>query len=134
MAKSKHHELLIPLGRTAVFYVPAHKMDDPRYGRDGKTATDLFDQFFLESFGGLTHEETRIRGKWISADGQKVFTDLHERYVVSFKGRKKANQFLRFLSEMCRRLEEDSIYLTIGTRSWLVKPQPIADESQQNPA
>jgi hypothetical protein len=114
---------LVPLGRIAVFYVPANKMDDLQYGCDGRTPTQMFDEFFLRKFGGLTHEESRIRGEWTSGDGQKVFTDLHERYEVSFSGKKKAIEFLNFLSEMCGRLQEESIYLTMGTRSWLVKPR-----------
>jgi hypothetical protein len=118
----KHDPTLVPLGTIAVFYVPADKMDDPRYGRDGKTPTELFDEFFLREFGGLTHEESRIRGQWTSADRQKVFTDLHQRYEVSFSGKRKGRQFLKFLSEMCGRLDEQSLYLTIGTRAWLVQP------------
>jgi len=113
---------LVPLGRVAVFYVPADKVVDPAYGRDGLLARDIFERFFLANFGGLTHEVSNIRGQWTSPDGQKVFTDLHERYEVSFAGRDKMRVFLAFLSEMCGLLEEDSIYLTMGTRSWLVKP------------
>ena len=116
-------DYLIPLGRLAVFYVPAHKMDNREFGRDGLTPTQLFDEFFLRKFGGLTHESSNIRGQWTSADGQKVFTDRHERYEVSFSGRKKAEEFIEFLSEMCGLLREESIYLTMGTRSWLVRPK-----------
>ena len=117
------HDHLIPLGRSAVFYVPSDKMDDPRYGRDGLTPTELFDRFFLEKFGGLTHEESKIRGQWTSPDGQKVFTDRHQRYEVSFAGRRKAREFVDFLSQMCSLLGEESIYLTMDSRSWLVTPQ-----------
>jgi hypothetical protein len=113
---------LVPLGRIATFYVPAQKMDDPRFGRDGLTPTEMFDRFFLRKFGGLTHEESHIRGEWTAGEGQVVFTDLHERYEVSFSGKEKAAEFLNFLAEMCGLLQEQSIYLTIGTRSWLVKP------------
>ena len=114
--------ILVPLGRIAVFYVPTDKMDDPQFGRDGLTPTELFDRFFLEKFGGLTHEESSIRGEWTSEDGQKVFSDRHQRYEVSFSGKKKGIEFLKFLSEMCGRLKEESIYLTMGTRAWLIKP------------
>ncbi len=113
---------LVPLGRLAVFYVPAAKMDDLAYGRDGLIPRVLFERFFLERFGGLTHEESKIRGQWTSPDGQKVFTDLHERFEVSFAGKEKTAAFLEFLSQMCGLLKEESIYLTMGTRSWLVKP------------
>ena len=74
---------LVPLGRTATFYVPAQKMDDPMFGRDGRSATQLFDEFFLQHFGG----------------------------------------FVNFLSDMCRLLQEESIYVTMGDRSWLVTPR-----------
>ena len=120
---------LVPLGRIAVFYVPAEKMDLPQYGRDGQTPTEMFDQFFLEHFGGLTHEESHIRGQWTAGQGQKVFTDLHQRYEVSFSGKKKRIEFLEFLSEMCARMQEDSIYLTMGSRSWLVKPKAAVPEA-----
>jgi len=114
---------LVPLGRTATFYVPAEKMDDPMFGQDGRTATQLFDEFFLQHFGGLTHEESKIRGQWTSPDGQKVFTDLHQRYEVTFSGKKKSREFVNFLSDMCRLLQEESIYVTMGDRSWLVTPR-----------
>lgn len=122
--RKRHAAFMVPLGRIAVFYVPAEKMDDPQYGVDGLTPTEMFDQFFLRKFGGLTHEESQIRGQWTSDDGQKVFTDLHQRYLVSFSGKEKANEFVNFLAEMCGRLREESIYLTMGTRAWLVKPRP----------
>jgi len=121
---ARKHSFLVPLGRVAVFYVPAEKMSDPRYGLDGLTPTQMFDQFFLQKFGGLTHEESQIRGKWTSSDGNKVFTDSHQRYEVAISGKKKATEFVHFLSEMCGRLHEESIYLSIGTRCWLVKPPP----------
>ena len=127
------HELgfLVPLGRIAVFYVPASKVDDPQYGRDGLTPKQIFDSFFLDRFGGLTHEISKIRGQWTSPDGQKVFTDLHERYEVSFAGLKQTGEFLEFLSEMCGLLQEDSIYLTMGTRAWLVKPRKSRPEAAE---
>jgi hypothetical protein len=129
MTPTKHPDLscLVSLGRIAVFYVPAAKMVDPAYGRDGMVPRDLFERFFLEKFGGLTHEESKIRGQWTSPDGQKVFTDLHERYEVSFAGKEATAAFLEFLSEICGLLQEESIYLTMGSRSWLVKPpQPAS--------
>ena len=119
---------LVPLGRIAVFYVPAEKMDLPQYGRDGMTPTEMFDQFFLEHFGGLTHEESHIRGQWTDGEGSIVFTDLHQRYEVSFSGKKQRRELLEFLAEMCARLQEESIYLTLGSRSWLVRPKLAPSE------
>ena len=113
---------VVPLGQVAVFYAPAHKMDDPRYGRDGRTPTQMFDEFFLNKYGGLTHEESRIQGKWTTDGGQRVNVDLHERYQISFAGEDRIVEFLEFLSEMCGLLQEDSLYVTMGDHSFLVKP------------
>ena len=123
---------LVPLGRIAVFYVPARKMVDSKFGRDGQTPTEIFDKFFLENFRGLTHEESQIRGEWISEDNQKVFTDRHQRYEVSFSGPAQGDQLLRFLAEMCDMLHEESIYLTIGSHSWLVTP--LSKQTSVDPA
>jgi hypothetical protein len=68
MARKRKARWLVPLGRSAVFYVPTDKLDDPQFGRDGSTATQIFDQFFLDNFGGFTHEESKIQGKWVSPD------------------------------------------------------------------
>ena len=111
--------------------MPASKVDDPQFGRDGLTPKEIFDAFFLERFGGLTHEISKIRGQWTSPDGQKVFTDLHERYEVSFAGLTQTGEFLEFLSDMCGLLQEESIYLTMGTRAWLVKPRAIARKTAE---
>jgi hypothetical protein len=116
-----------PMGKTANFYVPAAKMDDPRYGRDGLTPGQMFESFFVANFGGFTHEESKIQGRWNGgqAAGEqagKVFIDEHQRYEVAFAGSRKTTQFFAFLAEMCRRLEENSIYVTYGANSWLVGP------------
>ena len=114
---------LLPLGKIAAFYVPAQKMNEPQFGRDGQTPTQIFDAFFLSSFGGLTHEKSSIQGRWVTEGGNKVFSDQHERYEISFSGKRKLVELVTFLAEMCALLEEDSIYLMIGDRSWLVTPK-----------
>jgi hypothetical protein len=114
---------LRPLGETAIFYAPAHKLDDPKYGRDGLTPNELFKAFFLEKFGGLTHEISSIQGQWMGPGGERVLTDQHQRFEVSFDGEAQTIQFLKFLAEMCGLLDEQSIYLTMGGRSWLVERQ-----------
>ena len=118
------------MGKTASFYVPADKVNDSRYGRDGLRPSQMFEQFFVANFGGFTHEQSQIKGRWVgdggegdtSASGTKVFIDEHQRYEVAVAGREKTELFLKFLSEMCGLLEEGSIYLTYGGHSWLVAP------------
>ncbi len=118
----KRLPFLVAMGKTANFYVPAAKMNDPRYARDGRTAGQLFDEFLIGNFGGFTHEVSQIRGQWVGDNGTKVFTDEHQRYEVAFGDKSKAAEFFRFMAEMCRLLEESSIYVTYGGNSWLVAP------------
>ena len=51
-----------------------------------------------------------------------MFKDKHERYEVSFKGEKKFKEFVLFLSELCNMTNEESIYMSIGEESYLIKP------------
>jgi hypothetical protein len=124
-----------PMGKTANFYVPAAKMDDAKYGRDGQTPSQMFESFFVASFGGFTHEESKIQGRWtgggeiVGDGGGKVFIDQHQRYEVAFAGRRKTAEFFAFLADMCRLLEESSIYVTYGANSWLVGPDCSSEKS-----
>ncbi len=123
----KQLPFLVAMGKTANFYVPAAKMNDPKYGRGGRTAGQLFDDFLIGNFGGFTHEVSQIRGQWVGDNGTKVFTDEHQRYEVAFGDKGKATEFFRFMSTMCRLLEENSIYVTYGGNSWLVMPDAVAN-------
>jgi hypothetical protein len=121
------------MGKSASFYVPADKLHDSRYGRDGRRPGQMFEEFFVTHFGGFTHEQSQIKGRWVGDGGNKVFTDEHQRYEVAFAGEKNAALFLNFLSEMCGLLEEGSIYLNYGGHSWLVSP-PTAEPRPPEPA
>lgn len=55
--------------------------------------------------------------------GPILITDQHEKYLISFDG--KEREFVAFISMICRIIAEDSIYLTIGNRSWLITPDVI---------
>lgn len=109
------------IGTTVTFYVPAKKLDEPEYGRDGLTPSQLFERFFIEHFGGFTHEESRIQGYW-ATNQTKTVIDKHEQYEVAVAGDAQAAEFFRFLSEICGMLREESIYLTYDGGSWLVSP------------
>jgi hypothetical protein len=110
------------MGKTASFYVPADKVNDSKYGRGGRKPSQMFEEFFVTHFGGFTHEQSQIKGRWVGDGGNKLFIDEHQRYEVAFAGQKKATLFLHFLSDMCGLMEEGSIYLTYGGYSWLVSP------------
>ena len=112
-----------PLGQIAIFYVPSRKLGSIEYGREGKTPRKVIEEFFLEKFGGLTHEQSNIQGQWRAEDAHKTLVDQHDRYEVSFAGQRNTIEFLEFVSDLCALLEEESIYLTMGDRSWLVKPR-----------
>ena len=114
-------KFLVPLGRVAVFYVPAHKLHESALGREGLTPAELFERFFLERFGGLTHEISNIQGQWVSSAHLKVIQERHERYEISLADEDQIREFLTFLSRMCAQLQEESIYVTMGDRSWLVQ-------------
>ena len=123
----KRLPFLVAMGKTANFYVPAAKMNDPKYSRAGRTAGQLFDDFLISNFGGFTHEISQIRGQWIGDNGNKLFTDEHERYEVAFGDKSMAAEFFGFMADMCRLLEESSIYVTYGGNSWLVTPIAAAE-------
>lgn len=120
------------IGHVAVFYVPIKKLDMVVEGefpyraqvRDGSfvdlTVRSLLHNYFVQNFNAYTHEVSNIQGYWMDKD--LLVRDEHERYEVSFTGREKVKEFVTFLSELCSLIKEDSIYLTMGYKSWLVVP------------
>lgn len=105
------------IGQVAVFYIPITKLD--MVLSDGKTARLSLHDFCVENFNAYTHEMSKIQGFWY--DQNILVLDNHERFEVSFKG-KKVISFVTFLSKFCDLIGEDSIYLTMGYQSWLVVP------------
>jgi hypothetical protein len=110
------------IGQMAVFYVPTSKLD---VVRDNKTARQTLHDFFVEHYNAYTHEISKIQGFWKKQN--ILVRDEHERYEVSFEGMDRVLEFVDFLSDICKFIEEDSIYLTMGNKSWLVLPKPDLD-------
>ena len=114
-----------------MFYIPTAKLDmkleNPIRAQvqDGSfvdlTPRQLLHNYFVNDFNAYTHEVSQIQGYWINKN-KDILVDEHERYEVSFKGRKKVKKFVAFLSDLCGLIEEESIYLTMGYKSWLVVP------------
>lgn len=100
------------LGKVAVFYVPSKKVTKG-------VAREIHD-FFVSRHKAYTHESGGIKGFW--HDGERLTKDSHERYEISFKGDGKLKDLMDFLSGLCVRIGEKSIYLTMADESYLVRP------------
>jgi len=113
----------IYIGKMAAFYIPSNKLGKKEFGENGQTPKDMFHNFFMKNFNAYTHEKSGIEGFWREEKGAIVI-DENERYEVSFlDNNEQLEKFIKFLSKMCNLLNENSIYVTIGDSSWLVKKE-----------
>ena len=112
------------IGQVAVFYIPACKLDICL--STNITIREVLHDFFVKNYNAYTHEISNIQGFWVKQEvaGPILITDRHEKYEISFFEWKE-KEFVAFLSTICRLIGEDSIYLTMGNRSWLVLPDMI---------
>jgi len=121
---------IVPLGRMAVFLVPAYKMRR-QFAKPNEEATDRnqifgvseeerLDRELIKRYQGVTKVTANVEGSYQL--GGKLVRDAHIRYEVSFLGTDKVLEFVQLLKELCRKLDEDSIYLTMGENSYLVRP------------
>jgi hypothetical protein len=110
---------LSPLGTMTVFYVPSHKLDDPRFG-PGQTVRNTIHDFLMQHYRAYTHTPSTVKGYWMNEAGV-LYHDVMERYEVSFDTEAEFEAVVDFLARLCVRLEEESIYLTRGDRSYLVR-------------
>lgn len=110
---------LVYLGPLAVFYVPIKKLDSIKF--NNKTPRELFEEFLMEHFNAFTLTITNTQGFWRKHKQSPIFCDQNAQYNVSFDG--NVEPFVKFLSEMCHIIQEQSIYLTIENKSWLVLPK-----------
>lgn len=108
----------VHIGQVAIFYIPVEKLI--KVLPDGNTARQLLHDFCVENYSAYTHEISKIQGFWMNKN--ILIRDEHERFEVSFHGEEVEN-FVSFLSKICKLIEEESIYLSIGSNSWLVLPQ-----------
>lgn len=107
------------IGRVCIFYIPAFKLDNKKYIHKDILPREILHEYFVMNHNAYTHEISNIKGYW--KNQEKLVFDQHERYEVSFRGKKKVNEFISFLTRFCHLIQEDCIYLTIGYKSWLVK-------------
>jgi len=113
---------LIPLGKMTVFYVPSYKLDDARFydGSGTVTARSTIHLFLVEHFNAYTHTPTPVKGFW--TDHQSALQhDVLERFEVSFADEQQLERLVAFLVTLGETLNEDSIYVTRGDHSYLVR-------------
>jgi hypothetical protein len=111
------------LGKVTVFYLPSHKLDDPRYFHAAQTARMATHEFMMHLYRAYTHSPTPVKGYWVDLNGQLVH-DVMERFEVSFGSESEFERLIVFLIELCDRLSEDAVYVTRGERSFLVHRNP----------
>lgn len=107
------------LGKVTIFYVPSHKLDDPRYFHGTQTARMATHEFLMHRYRAYTQSPTAVKGYWIDQHGHMVH-DVMERFEVSFGSEAEFERLIEFLIELCNRLSEDAIYATRGEHSLLI--------------
>jgi hypothetical protein len=111
MSDSRHR-----LGEAAVFLLPSLKLKK-RVG--GAPIEEKVHRFLVETFGGYTAAAGSIFGYWVDEQGQHSYGE-HRQFLVAVDGGEKTARLTRFLAEIGRELEEESIFLAIGNVVYLV--------------
>jgi len=109
---------IIDLGRMAIFFLPATKLQ--KTASNGHTHEQNIDEALTHRFQGFTKQSMPWEGHYRM--GSEVVRDNPIRYEVSFKGKNKVREFVALLKTVCREIGEESMYLTMGENSYLVKP------------
>lgn len=107
------------LGKVTIFYVPSHKLDDPRFFHGTQTARTSIHEYLMHRYRAYTQTPTPVKGFWVDQSGNLVH-DVMERFEVSFGVEEEFNRLIEFLVELSERLQEESVYVTRGERSFLV--------------
>lgn len=117
------HPNLTYIGHVAVFYVPTFKLEDASLGVNGLAAKEIFAAYFMDNFNAFTLGGSNVQGFWREHEKANLFVDINSRYEISFSGKDNVEMFVDFLSDMCTLIEEESIYVVMGYKSWLVWPK-----------
>lgn len=116
---TKNSPHILALGTMTVFYIPSHKLDDPRFYHGTQTARSAIHEFLMHRYRAYTQSPTPVKGYWIDLSAE-ITHDVMERFEVSFNIETEFDRLIEFLVELCQRLSEDAIYVTRGNRSYLV--------------
>jgi hypothetical protein len=99
------------IGRMSICLVPRKRI---------KKHEKKIHKFLIKNYGAYSRERSKIEGFWVQ--GKRVIGDKNEKYEVSFEGKDRIPMLVDFLAKLCKDMKEDAIYLTMGDRSYLVKP------------
>lgn len=125
-----HHTAHVrELGKVTLFYIPSHKLDDPSYFDGVQTVRYAIHEFLMERYRAYTQSPTPVKGYWVDQNGSFVH-DVMERFEVSFGSEAEFDRLIEFLIGMCRRLNEDAIYVTRGEHSFLVQREATKSAHQ----
>jgi len=111
---------VLGLGKVTVFYIPSHKLDDPRFFQGTQTARNTIHEFMMKRYRAYTQSPTPVKGYWVDQNSELAH-DVMERFEVSFGSEAEFNRLIEFLVGLCEKLREDAIYVTRGERSFLVQ-------------
>lgn len=117
---------ILALGTMTVFYIPSHKLDDPRFYRGAQTARSALHDFLMHRYRAYTQSPTPVKGYWVDQENQLTH-DVMERFEVSFNNEDEFDRLIELLVDLCQRLDEDAIYVTRGNRSFLVTANPVKE-------
>ena len=109
------------VGTVVVFYIPKYKLNNIKFGFDGKSPKKMFQEFFLTNFSGFTLSTEDSKGFWRSDKNMPIVKDDNIRYEISIEGHENIAKVVNFLSTMCKFMKEDAIYVVVGEESFLVK-------------
>jgi len=125
---------VMSLGAMTAFYIPSHKLDDPRYFQpagergaagvvairpDSVTARSSIHEFLIHHYRAYTQTPTPVKGYWTNLS-QDLIHDVMERFEVSFGSESEFDRLVEFLVQLCQQLDEDAVYVTRGDQSYLV--------------
>lgn len=107
------------LGAMLVFLLPSLKLK--KKIRDNISLEDKIHHFLLEKFNGYTAAAGNIFGYWRNKAGKEFYGE-HKEYKVSLLQKKEIKTLESFLAGLALEMEEESIYLSLGGKSWLIYP------------
>lgn len=108
------------LGTMVDFLLPSLKLK--QRGEGGKTLEDDLHHFLLHHFNGYTATAGNVFGYWKNANGKEFYGE-HIEYKVSLKNKKSIGLLENFLIKMAAEMNELSVYLAAGNKSWLLYPK-----------
>lgn len=109
---------IVPLGEELTFYLPASKLT--------QKIKEKLHNYFIDNHNAYTVETVEAHGFWRKTSQSEVCIERNAKYVCSFPF-VQVGDFIRFLAQICSLLDEQAVYVKMGSRSWLVLPKEGID-------